>query len=102
MLTRRTLLKTTTAALALSPFTAWAADSTTAQPLGKSKRLLFFTKSDGFPHTAVTPTPEKPIPLAEKLLKDWTTAAGHDLTISKDGSLFTPETIASFDAFIFY
>ena len=102
MLTRRTLLSAVATTLAISPFAAWAVDSPTTQPIGKGKRLLFFTKSEGFPHTVVTPTPEKPIPLAEKLLKDWTTAAGYDLTISKDGSLFTPENIASFDAFIFY
>ena len=100
-LTRRQLLQGT-AGLALSSLIASGLRAQSTQPAAKPKRLLFFTKSQGFPHSVVTPTSNQPIPLAEKLLKEWTTAAGHDLTISKDGSLFTPEFIASFDAFIFY
>lgn len=100
-ITRRQLLQST-AGLALSSFITTNLRAQPTQPAAKPKRLLFFTKSQGYPHSVITRTPQHPVPLAEKLLKEWTTAAGHDLTISKDGSLFTPDFIASFDAFIFY
>ncbi len=115
MTTRRELLRSTAAAGAAaffaSPFLAWAQEqSTTAaasQP-GKGKKILFFTKSQGFPHEAVTRkkktdgTPIDDLAWGEKYVKDWGTAAGYEVTVSKEGSLFTPENIAAFDAFIFY
>ena len=102
-LTRRDLIKLTAAgALALSPLSTWPAETPAAPVPAKPKRLLFFTKSQAYAHSVVTRTPGQPLALAERLLKDWAEKAGYDLTISKDGSIFTPENIASFDAFIFY
>jgi len=113
-MSRRGLLRSAAAAGAAaalaSPFLAWAQDqaaTATSQP-GKGKKILIFTKSQGFPHDAVTRkknadgTPVDDLAWGEKYLKDWTTAAGYDATFSKEGSIFTPENIAKFDAFIFY
>jgi type 1 glutamine amidotransferase len=77
-------------------------------PLGKGKRVLFFTKSQGFPHSVVTRkpkadgTPGDELAFAEKLIKQWGEQAGYAVEVSKDGSIFTPEKIATFDAFMFY
>lgn len=109
--TRRSVLRTAAAtgaaAVLASPFVSWAQEAAASQP-GKGKRILFFTKSQGFPHEAVTRkkkpdgTPIDDLAWGEKYLKDWGTEAGYDVTISKEGSIFTPEKIASFDAFVFY
>jgi uncharacterized protein len=104
-LTRRELLGATTlAALSASPLATWAADAASppAAQIGQGKRLLFFTKSQGYAHSMVTRKPGEDLALAERLLKQWAEAAGYAITISKDGSLFTPENIATYDAFIFY
>jgi type 1 glutamine amidotransferase len=94
-----------------SPFLAWAQEQGAggggSQP-GKGKKVLFFTKSQGFPHAAVTRkkkadgTPVDELAWGEKYVKDWGTEAGYEVTVSKEGSIFTPENIAKFDAFIFY
>ena len=57
--TRRDVLKAGViggAALAASPFLAWAQEQAGGQNHlpGKGKRLLFFTKSQGYPHSVVT------------------------------------------------
>src|SRR5436309_2179794 len=111
-ITRRDVLKTGALGAATvlgSPFLSWAQEqgSATTQP-GKGKKVLFFTKSQGFPHAAVTRkkkadgTPVEDLAWGEKYVKDWGTAAGYDVTVSKEGSIFTPENIAKFDVFVFY
>ncbi|HEY4329860.1 MAG TPA: ThuA domain-containing protein, partial [Phycisphaerae bacterium] len=96
------------AAVLASPFLTWAQQNPSASQPGKGKKLLFFTKSQGFPHPAVTRkkkpdgTPVDDLAWGEKYIKDWGTEAGYDVTVSKEGSIFTPENIAKFDCFIFY
>ena len=101
-LTRRAVLKVAaSAALAASPLYSWA-QSATRQGIGKGKRVLFFTKSQGFAHEAITPKPNLPLPFGERLIREWLAGAGYELTVSKEGSLFTPENIEKFDVFLFY
>src|SRR6185437_4140390 len=102
---RRDLLKTVSAgaaAVAMSPWlnhTLRAADSA---PGLKKKKILFFTKSSGFQHSTITRKPGEKLAFAERLLTDFGDANGFDVTCSKDGSLFTPEYLAQFDALAFY
>jgi uncharacterized protein len=79
---------------------AWAADPTT-QP---ARKILFFTKSVGYEHSVVKRPKDSPKELgfAEKIVTDFGAKNGFAVTCSKDGGLFTPESIASFDGFIFY
>lgn len=65
------------------------------------KKILYFTKSSGFEHSVVRRHAGKPS-WSEQILADL--GARHDIafTFSKDGSLFTPEYLAQFDAFMFY
>jgi len=64
-------------------------------------RVLYFTKSSGYEHSAITQENGNPSS-SEKILTKL--AAAHDLkiTVSKDGSLFTPEYLAQFDVLLFY
>jgi type 1 glutamine amidotransferase len=68
------------------------------------KKILFFTKSAGFQHSAITRPADNPTKLAfaEQYLTDIGAKHGFEVTCSKDGTLFTPENIAKFDAFAFY
>ena len=66
------------------------------------KKVLFFTRSSGFPHSVVSRKPGEKLALAEKLLSEFGGAAGYDITVTKDGTIFTPEKLAQFDAILFY
>ncbi len=76
---------------------AVAAISATAAPL----RVLYFTKSSGWEHSAIQRS-NNDQSVSEKVLTKL--AAAHDMTItfSKDGSLFTPAYLAQFDVLLFY
>ena len=64
-------------------------------------RVLYFTKSAGWEHSAIKRTDGKPS-YSENVLSSL--AAKHDLvfTFSKDGSLFSPEYLVNFDVIMFY
>jgi len=68
---------------------------------GARKKILFFTKSSGFPHSVVT-RKNGELAHAERLLTEFGGAAGYDVTCSKDGSIFTPEGLKQYDALAFY
>jgi type 1 glutamine amidotransferase len=65
------------------------------------KKILFFSKSSGFEHPVIKMKGEEPS-LALKVLKELAGSHGWELTHTKDGSFFTKENIAKFDAFFFY
>jgi type 1 glutamine amidotransferase len=65
------------------------------------KKILFFTRSAGFPHPVVTRKGDEKLAYAEKVFSDFV-GKEYEVTVSKDGSLFTPEKLAAFDAIAFY
>jgi uncharacterized protein len=68
-----------------------------------TKKVLFFTKSSGFQHDAVKlQMPDGKPGYAFDVLKKLGAKHHIEFTFSKDGSLFTPEYLAQFDAFMFY
>lgn len=74
----------------------------------KKPRLLFYTRSTTFEHSVVKVkkviggvVSEGPC-YAETILQPICEKNGWELVTTKDGSIFTPENIASFDAFLFY
>jgi len=97
-LSRRELLRTAGAAvLALGfPFgrTVRAAD-------GKRKRLLVYTRSQGWEHDVVKVVKGQPC-LVDKVWTELAAKHGFDVECTKDGRIFLPETLAKFDAFFFY
>lgn len=71
------------------------------QAAGPHKKILFFTRSAGYEHSAIRVKDGKPC-FAETVLRPICEKNGWDLTVTKDGSVFTPENIAKYDAFAFY
>lgn len=68
---------------------------------GKKRQLLFFTKSSGFEHSTIRVKDGQPSP-AEKVLRELGEKNGFEITHTKDGSVFTPDNLAKYDAFLFY
>ena len=101
---RRDLLKTagfSLAGLAMSP---WLSSLARGADTGARKKILFFTKSSGFQHSVITRSAKDPekLAFAEQILTDVGAKNGFDVTCSKDGTIFTPERIKDFDAYVFY
>ena len=65
------------------------------------RRLLFYHRSAGFQHSVVEVQDGKPC-YAETILRPLCKRHDWELVSTKDGGVFTPENIASFDAFLFY
>jgi type 1 glutamine amidotransferase len=87
-----------TAGVGLSQFPqgwAQAAD----QP---KRRILLFTKASGFEHPAIKPAKDGGPGTAERTLRELGEQHGFEITHTKDGSVFTPENLAKYDAFFFY
>jgi type 1 glutamine amidotransferase len=111
--TRREVLAMAGAAGAMaitgSELGAWAqAAADGGGAIGMGKRVLFFTKSQGFPHSVVTRKkgadgkPSEELAFAEKLLKEWGEKAEYAVEVTKEGSVFTAENLRRFDAIVFY
>lgn len=67
------------------------------------KKVLFFTKSSGYEHDAIKLAMKDGKPgYAFAVLKSLGEKNNFEVVTSKDGSLFTPEYLAQFDAFVFY
>jgi uncharacterized protein len=71
-----------------------------AQPKGAGKKVLFFTKSSGFPHSVINRKGDK-LGMAEQILTDLGKEHGFEVVASKDGRLFEPDQIGQWDAFVF-
>src|SRR5206468_10023444 len=83
--------------LGLSRFTSRAFAATDAKP----RKVLFYSKSSNFEHDVIKRKNGEPS-FVEKILADIGPKRGFDFTYSKDGSLFAPDYLAQFDAYMFY
>src|SRR3954463_12675442 len=72
-----------------------------AAPQDSKKKILFFTKSAGFEHSVIKKKGDEPSH-AEKILGELAKKNNWEVTHTKDGGVFTKETLAKFDAFFFY
>lgn len=95
---RRDLLKTGLAAVAAgaAPFPlAWIA------PAAETKRrILMFTRSQGFEHSVVK-RKNGQLSLAETIVTDLGKKHGFEVTCTKDGREFLPQNLAKYDGFVF-
>jgi type 1 glutamine amidotransferase len=66
-----------------------------------TKKILFFSKSSGFEHDMIKERNGQPSE-AQKILTELGRKNNLEFTFTKDGSVFTPENIAKYDAFFFY
>ncbi len=69
--------------------------------VGAPKQVLFFSKSSGFEHSVISWKNGQPS-YAEKILVELGQKQGWQFTFSKDGSKFSKEYLAQFDAVFFY
>lgn len=91
------ICRTTVATVGLSLTAgAWGAEAKT-----KLRKVLFFSKSSGYEHSVIKRTGGEPS-FAEKILAELGPKNGIEFTFSKDGSLFTKDYLAQFDAYFFY
>jgi type 1 glutamine amidotransferase len=67
----------------------------------KKPHILFFTKSSGYEHSVISWNKGRPS-LAENILLELGVKNGWDFEFSKDGSKFSPDYLAQFDAVFFY
>ena len=68
---------------------------------GKTRRVLFFTKSAGFQHSCITRKGNE-LSHAERVLIEMGKKSGFDVTATKDGSVFTADALKQFDVIAFY
>src|SRR5260221_12027726 len=99
LMNRRQMIFRTTAATVGLGLAGCGAMNSNAQP--RTKKVLFFTKSSNYEHAVIKHTNGQPS-FAENILADLGPKHGIDFTFSKDGSLFSPEYLAQFDALFFY
>jgi type 1 glutamine amidotransferase len=66
-----------------------------------AKKILFFSKCSNFEHSVVRERAGQPS-WCQQVLTELGAKHGYAFTFSKDGSKFTPDYLASFDAFFFY
>jgi len=92
------ILRTGAAALGLG-LTGYSFSSRAAQT--GSKKVLFFSKSSGYEHSVIKRNGNE-LSFAEKILQELGPKHGIEFSFSKDGSLFTADYLAGFDAFFFY
>lgn len=94
---RDMLLTTGAAALGLSMFPlGW-----TRAAEGKKQKILYFTRSAGFPHSVVTRNQKDELSFSEKIMVEMGQKHGIEVVCSKDGTLFDGD-IDQFDCFAFY
>ncbi len=86
------------AALGLFRFPLGYADDKDAP----KRKLLFFTKSSGFEHSAIKRKSKDELSHAEKIVTGLGEKHNFETTCTKDGTIFTAEKLAAFDAFMFY
>ena len=65
------------------------------------KKILFFSKSSGYEHSVISWKTGQPS-FAEKVLLDLGKKNDWEFSFSKDGSKFSPEYLAQYDAVFFY
>jgi prepilin-type N-terminal cleavage/methylation domain-containing protein len=92
------ILRTGAATLGMT-LTSWPFSATAES--AATRKVLFFSKSSNFEHAVIKRHNGQPS-FVEKILAELGPKHGIEFTYSKDGSLFTPEYLAQFDAFMFY
>jgi type 1 glutamine amidotransferase len=104
MLTRRELLRSagavTAAAVGTSAFPfAWAAPGRATAT--KTAKVLVFTRSQGFEHSVVKAGKDGKPSLVDRTMTELAAKHNFEVTCTKDGRIFLPETLREFDAFFF-
>src|SRR5690242_8914088 len=96
---RRDLLKAGLAGLALGasrfPF-GWVAAADAPK-----RHVLMYTRSQGYEHSVVKRGKKGELSLAERVVTELGARHGFEVTCTKDGQVFLPDSIGKFDAYVF-
>jgi type 1 glutamine amidotransferase len=65
------------------------------------RRILMYTKSQGYQHDVVKRGKDDKLSLAERIVTDLGAKHSFEVTCTKDGAVFVPETLAKYDGFLF-
>src|SRR5262249_38657115 len=65
------------------------------------QHVLMFTRSQGYEHSVIKRGKNNDMSLAENIVLEMGKEHGFEVTCSKDGREFLPETLAKYDAFLF-
>jgi type 1 glutamine amidotransferase len=65
------------------------------------KRILMYTRSEGFQHDCVKRKTPKDLSLAEQIMTDLGAKHGFDVKCEKDGRVFVNDDLSQYDAFFF-
>lgn len=97
------IMKNLSASVALGSLAAivFAVSFSPAAAPAAKRKILFFTKSSGFEHSVISWKKGQPSH-AESVLTELGNKQGWEFTFSKDGSLFSKDYLAKFDAVFFY
>ncbi len=95
------LMSNKLAVLSLCAASLMAAVSQASAADAPKHKILFFTKSSGFEHSAITWKKGRPS-AAEKVLLELGAKNGWEFEFSKDGSKFSKDYLAQFDTVMFY
>jgi type 1 glutamine amidotransferase len=68
---------------------------------GRKKRLLMFTRSQGFQHSCITRGKDDKLSVAEQIVTDLAPKNGFEVVCTKDGRIFLSEDFPKFDGFLF-
>jgi type 1 glutamine amidotransferase len=101
MFTRREILRAAGAAAVAAGFQGYSFALPAETSALKKKRLLVFTRSQGFQHDVVKVVDGKPS-LVDRTWTDLAAKHGFEVHCTKDGRIFDPEALDRFDAFFFY
>lgn len=74
--------------------------SARAEP-AKQRKLLFFTRSQGFEHSCIRLGKNGEPSHADKVMKQLGKKHGFDVTCTKDGRVFLPDSLQQYDAIFF-
>jgi uncharacterized protein len=97
---REMLMRSGTAALTLSAFRfpfGWAS----ASAADSKRHILVYTRSQGFEHSVVKRGKNNELSLAEQTVTALGKEHGFDVTCTKDGREFLPESLKKYDGFFF-
>jgi type 1 glutamine amidotransferase len=101
---RRDLLRNTGLAALLLGTAEWPLGRLTAADdaqTGRKKRLLMFTRSQGFQHSCITRGKNDNLSVAEQIVTDLGPKHGFEVVCTKDGRIFISEDFPKFDGFLF-
>ncbi|MFO0949488.1 MAG: ThuA domain-containing protein [Planctomycetota bacterium] len=73
-----------------------------ASAKAENKKVLMFTKSQGFQHSVVKRGDNGELSMAEKIVTELGKKNGFDVTATKDGSLINAENLKKYDAVYFF